>query len=161
MFGLYVTTSLVFIGSAQAQRDPGLLSEQEEQTSPNTVSLDTLLENAQAGDQAAQFRVGGIYQHGLQGEKNYLEAAKWYRRAGERGFAAAQNAMGFLHFKGLGLRRDPQQAAVWFRAAAEQGFPAAEYNLGSLYLRGDGVSQDFGQAMDWYRQAAPAAEKGG
>jgi hypothetical protein len=50
------------------------------------------------------------------GEKNRIEAEKWWRSAAEDGDARAQVEVGDLDY-----RRDPKEAAKWWRKAADQG----------------------------------------
>jgi TPR repeat protein len=117
-------------------------------TSPNT-SLTSLLQQAEAGDQNAQYRAGVIYETGQGVPKNYAEATKWLSRAAEQGFAPAQNRLGFAYEHGLGIVSDPAAAVHWYRAGAEQGHASAEYNLAHMYEKGLGVSRDYVQAAHW------------
>ena len=92
-------------------------------------------------------------------EKEYAEAAKWYRRAAEQGHAKAQMRLGGLHHVGLGVPHDWTLAAKWYRRAAEQGLARAQFLLGGMYQEGErpglkGVPQDYAEAAKWYRRAA-------
>jgi len=53
--------------------------------------------------------------------QDYATAARYYRKAAERGYVPAQYGLACLYENGLGVKKDFEQAAVWYRKAAEQG----------------------------------------
>lgn len=80
------------------------------------------------------------------------QAAAWYRRAAEKGFAPAMNNLGQVYARGLNGSRNPQMAAHYYRMAAQAGNPVAGFNLSMAHLAGDGVLQNSGEAlklMEW------------
>ena len=83
-----------------------------------------------------------------------IQAAYWWRKAAEQGFAEAQFNLGNRYAKGEGVPEDDVQAAYWWRKAAEQGVAAAQFNLGNRYAKGEGVPEDDVQAAYWWRKAA-------
>lgn len=106
---------------------------------------------AEAGSVQAQF---GLALH-FQLEWRFVDAAKWFRTAAEKGHAGAQNNLAAMYAEGKGgLSRDAPLAAHWFRLSAEQGVPEAQYRLAGLYLLGDGVEKDVTEGMKWLRRAA-------
>jgi TPR repeat protein len=113
-----------------------------------------LMARANAGNPDAQFRVGTQYELGAHVAKDPAQAAAWYRKAADQGFAQAQHSLGVLYELGTGVPADPTMAAQWYRKAAEQGFAPAQFSLGLCYVHGNGVPQDFGQALAWYEKAA-------
>jgi hypothetical protein len=113
-----------------------------------------LMAKASAGNPDAQFRVGAQYELGAHVTKDPAQAAAWYRKAADQGFAQAQHSLGVLYELGNGVPADPATAAQWYRKAAEQGFAPAQFSLGLCYVHGKGVPQDFGQALAWYGKAA-------
>jgi len=86
--------------------------------------------------------------------QDYVEAARLYRLAAERGDANAQNNLGVLYLVGRGVPQDNTEAASWFRRAAEQGLAEAQYNIGSMHVTGEGAVQDNSEAVRWWRLAA-------
>lgn len=104
---------------------------------------------ADNGDAAAQNNLGAHYEHGLGIPRDYVEAAKWYRRAADQGNVAAQANLGNLYLEGQGVARDYLEAAKWSRMAADQGMAEAQYNLALQYVEGQGVPQDFVEALKW------------
>jgi hypothetical protein len=70
---------------------------------------------------------------------NGEQAASWYRRAADQGFAPAMNNLGSLYDAGLAGRTDMAAALQWYRAAAATGIPAGLWNVGAAYDIGEGV----------------------
>ena len=65
-------------------------------------SIESLNKKALAGDAEAQFNLGEMYYYGRDVPHNYVEAAKWYRRAAEQGHIIAQSSLGSMYFYGEG-----------------------------------------------------------
>jgi TPR repeat protein len=117
---------------------------------------------AEAGDVAAQARLGQIYEHGLGVPRDPAEAARWYGLAAEQGHAIAQFKLASLLQSGALGSADYAAAARWYEAAARQGVAEAAYNLALMYDNGLGVEPDPLRAAALYEQAyagglAPAA----
>ncbi|PXW85417.1 hypothetical protein C8R34_12042 [Nitrosomonas sp. Nm84] len=122
-----------------------------------------LLEDAKAGDPAAQNGLGVMYYTGeaisktVSGQvlNNDPElAAGWFFRAAEQGFADAQFNLGLMYANGEGVEKDMMQAVELFKKAAEQGHVDAQNNLGALYFTGEGVERDEKKAIGWFEKAA-------
>ncbi|HKF02214.1 MAG TPA: tetratricopeptide repeat protein, partial [Candidatus Sulfotelmatobacter sp.] len=116
-----------------------------------------LLDQAHTGDPFSQFQAGLAYETGAGTERNYIEAAHWYRLAADHGTSGAQNNLGGLYSRGLGVQQDDREALKWYLRAASDGYPAAQNNVGFMYANGRGTVQDVNVAFNWYRKAA---EKG-
>ncbi len=101
-----------------------------------------------------------LYQEALKyrDAKDYVQAFKLFRQAGEMGHASAQYHVGLYYASGRGVTQDYKQAAEWYRKAAEQGHASAMNNLGNLYSNGRGVPQDDSQAFMWQEKAAKLNE---
>ena len=118
---------------------------------------------ADQGDVDAQLYLGelyyGQYYEGVRTEKDYAEAAKWYRKAAEQGNAQAQYQLGYMYDYGKGVPKDKEEVVKWWRKAAEQGHAGAQGALGRWYhWGGDGVPEDKVEAAKWYRKAAEQGE---
>ena len=110
---------------------------------------------ANFGHAGAQNVVGQFYSHDYYDRKpDYEEAAKWFRRAAEQGYARAQLNLGRLYHDGDGVPQDDKEALGWARLAAEQGYAEAQFTLGLVYENGQGVPQDHKEAGRWYTLAA-------
>ena len=86
--------------------------------------------------------------------RNPAKAARWFRKAAEKGGAAAQFNLGILYDTGRGVPRDLGAAVTWYRKAAEQGFAEAQFNLAQMYRRGEGAESDAAEAVKWLLKAA-------
>ena len=122
--------------------------------SSNKPSLESLIRDAEKGDADAQFRLGVRYAEGNGVQKDYYEAAKWYRKAAEQGNSDAQVNLGYCYEMGYGVEKDYQKAFQLYTASAKQGEVVAQTNLGNCYAYGRGVQQDYLTAVEWYEIAA-------
>jgi TPR repeat protein len=118
--------------------------------------IETLRKAAEAGDAAAQFKLGVMYDNGNGVAEDFAEALKWYRKAAEQGHAVAQNNLGEMYYNGKGVPEDNAEAFKWFRKAAEQRHAFAQFALGL-----GGVPQDDVAAYAWYSVAAASGHDKG
>jgi len=114
------------------------------------VEVSQLQTNAQAGDSAAQLKLGKAYEDGNGIPQSDNQAVKWYRAAAEQGNAAAQNDLGRMFRLGRGVEQDKAEAVNWYRKAAKQENPNALFNLGAAYYNGDGVDTNIVAAYGWF-----------
>jgi TPR repeat protein len=61
----------------------------------------------------AQYNLGLMYGKGWGVPQDYAEAAKWYRRAAEQGYAKAQYNLGVMYYNGEGVPQDYAEAVKW------------------------------------------------
>lgn len=94
-------------------------------------------------------------------KKDYVEAAKYYISAAEKGYDKAQNKIGTMYYNGKGVPQDYSEAVKWYRKAAEQGYSTAQDYLGFMYSNGRGVQRDYSEAVRWYRKAAEQGDASG
>lgn len=80
---------------------------------------------AEAGNAAAQFNLGAIYEKGLGVTQDFAEARKWYQSAANLGNAQAQATIGILYETGRGVPQDYVEAYKWASLAAGQGSASA------------------------------------
>ena len=71
-----------------------------------------------------------MYFEGRGVSQDDAQAAAWYRKAAEQGYAEAQSNLGEMYVKGQGVPQDYEQAVAWTRKAAEQGNAGGQTNLG-------------------------------
>lgn len=62
----------------------------------------------------------------LQKAERNAEAAKWYGKAAEQGYAIAQYALAVMYANGLGIDKDKSRATDWYKKAAESGLELAD-----------------------------------
>jgi localization factor PodJL len=118
-----------------------------------------LRDAAAAGDSKALFEIGARYAEGRGVKADMGEAAKWYEKSGELGFAPAQYRIGNLFEKGSGVTRDIAKAKTWYQLAANQGNASAMHNLAVLFAMGASGATDNDSAARWFTQAADLGVK--
>jgi TPR repeat protein len=121
-----------------------------------TTAIGLIQPLADQGDPQAQLFLGILYHFGIRG--GLPEAAKWVRRAADRGYAKAQGKLGLMYRHGEGVPKDSAEALKWDRRAADQGDVFSESSLSSAYRDGEGVPKDIIRAYMW---ATLAAKTGG
>ena len=109
-----------------------------------------LLPLAESGDLRAQISIANLYVSARVWPKQWVEAAKWYRRAAEQGSAAAQQQLADMYLRRQGVPFSPEEAAKWYRRAASQGSHYhSQYELSRMYAEGWGVPRDYVAAYMW------------
>src|ERR1700686_3326174 len=68
---------------------------------------------AERGDAKSQLELGGMYYYGKGVSKNYVEAARWYRKSAEQGNPKAEYSLCGVYHEGKGVPRDYAEAARW------------------------------------------------
>jgi TPR repeat protein len=76
---------------------------------------------AERGDRNAAFGLGVL----AQVQNQQAAAAKWYRKAAERGLTSAQVLLGSMYAEGRGVEQDLVQAYAWLHLAAIDEHPSA------------------------------------
>ena len=105
----------------------------------------------EAGEPAAQVRLGWRYETGEGIRQAPDQAAYWYQRAAEHSLPAAWNLLGRLTLEGRGLPKNSGEGRGLIRQAAEAGDVRAQANLGVLLLD---WNED--EAAEWFERAAPS-----
>jgi TPR repeat protein len=134
-----------------------VLGQESAAPSPNgdQQSVAELLQHAQAGDAAAQYKLAVRYSSGNGVAKDDAVALTWFRKSAESGYALGQTSLGLIYREGnYGVKKDPEQAVDWFRRAANQGNASGQSELGFMYERGEGLPQDDQEAAKLYTLAA-------
>ena len=82
-------------------------------------------------DEAQNF-LGVCFENGEGVEQDKAEAAKWFRKAADQGYAGAQYNLGHCYANGYGVKQDRAEAAKWYQKAADQGLEPAKEALKKL-----------------------------
>lgn len=112
------------------------------------------VEQAEAGDVAAQNSLGLAFLTGRGIEQNNQEASKWFSAAADKDYARAQKNLGDMYYFGWGFSKDIDVAATWYRKAANQDFALAQNQLGVMSRNGEGMPRDELKAFEWFLKAA-------
>ncbi|MDO4250275.1 MAG: tetratricopeptide repeat protein [Moraxella sp.] len=114
------------------------------------MDIQTLTQQAQAGNTQAQFFLAMRLQKGQGVKKNAEQAAYWYTRAAEQGIAPAQLNLGIMYLRGEGVKADMATARSWLEKAAHLGDNRASYALAVLDERENRMVD----AYKWYDLSA-------
>jgi TPR repeat protein len=121
----------------------------------------TAIENwrpiAEQGSHEAQYNMGLMYANGYGVPQDNAQAAQWYEKAAQQGYARAANALlgaefdqGLTYDLGNGATPDYPEAEKWYRQAAEKGYGPALINIGVLYYNGSGEKRDLVLAHEYF-----------
>ncbi len=106
---------------------------------------------AEKGDKNGQVKLAYMFEQGLGGTTDLVNAEKWYRAAAEQGQVVAQYLLGQLYQLGrIGNQPDYAEAKKWYSSAQSNYAPAA-IALGFVY---DTVDDNYQQALVSYQHAA-------
>lgn len=141
------------------------------------ADLDQLTAKANAGDAAAQYQLGTMYNIGKGVDRNPDQAFAWFQKAARQGHMGAMYELAVAYYNGETLggttRQDVGLAWAWFTLASEHGELAAEreatrvkselgaalavnaqYKLGLLLVRGEDIPRDVSRGVRVLEEAA-------
>ncbi len=122
----------------EVMREREKLEKERKRSEEERRKADTGKLPSQEAEEQYQFATSNLL------NKDYAEAAWWYRKAANQGHAEAQHILGMMHAEGQGLTQNYGAAVKWYRKAADQGYAEAQTSLGVMYEKGRGVTQDYG-----------------
>lgn len=114
---------------------------------------------AENGDAALQYQLGLCYFNGTSVAKDYLEAARWWRKAADQDYAPAQYQFGLCCYAGYGVEQDCAESVKWWNKASERGNAPAQYNLGCCYFYGYGTGKNLVAADKWLNLASASGNE--
>ena len=129
------------------------------------TGLSALEARADHGDVEAQFGLGLQYGSAVGVGLDFVQAARWYRRAADQDHALAQYNLGLMFARGQGMPPDDAAAAGWMRKAAEGGDAGGQYNLGTRCHRASvdtlrvNATESRIEAFKWFHLAAAQGYK--
>lgn len=115
---------------------------------------ESLRNEAQSGEQEAQYDLGVALRDGDMGRPEPEWAAHWLNQAAQQGYPAAVLDVGMLFLGGVGVPQDPETGAAWVAEAANKGFAPGQFQMGLMLQVGVGVEQNHEWAMYWFETAA-------
>ena len=77
------------------------------------------------GDSTAQLFLGVMYYNGEFFKQDYVEAAKWYRKAADQGEEFALLFLGEMYANGVGVKQNQVKAKELFNKSCKQGYKTA------------------------------------
>ena len=123
---------------------------------------------------ASNNAIAGAYENGVGSmeQKNYKEAAHWFKIAANNGDPIAQYKLGNMHgwlhlvYESIPPKLPPdaklvaafpknlKEAAKWLSLSANQGYVDAQFLLGMAYRDGNGFTKNNVYAYKWFGLAA-------
>ena len=101
-----------------------------------------LIALAENGDAKSQYHLGVLYHDGKDVQKDYVQAAYWYRKAAEQGHVKAQLYLGLLYSRGYGVPHNYDEAVRWLTMSSEQGNEKAKALLEDVIAERDSELED-------------------
>lgn len=115
-----------------------LLSVSEALSEPFMRGVELLTELAeQDDDPAAQWYLASTYLQTATLPDASENAARWLRRAADKGLVIAADRLADIHLQGLGVARDPARALAIHDWLADQGVGRSAWQAGYLLTQGD------------------------
>ena len=105
------------------------------------------------GDADAQFNMGRMQIDGLAGQRDPMNAARWFAMAAHKGHAYAQAILGQILFTGDGVPKQAALGLAWLELAKAQADPKQDAWIFDLH------GKVTGSATDTDRQLAPVLAK--
>lgn len=101
-----------------------IAEEQSESLESLSQAKEAYLKASQGGNLDAMVNLGHLLEKTANesSDNQFQQAAKWYLKAANGGYARAQNAIGSCFYKGKGVNQNFDLAIEWFRKAASQVF---------------------------------------
>ncbi len=98
---------------------------------------------AEAGNPAAQYRLGLAHAQGRGVARDPVAALAWWHKAGIQGNPDAQYQLGEAYLEGRGVEQDAGLASAWLARAAAREHAPATYRLAMLYqARGETLADE-------------------
>jgi hypothetical protein len=150
-----ITLSLIFLCLGDSTHASMVEADKAWQRQDFKAAFPHLKREAIAGNILAQVKLAQLFQNGKAGSKNYIEAAKWYKKAASQNVAEnkligfAQHNLAGLYWNGSGVSADRSQSVEWYHKAAINGYPTSQNVLAGLYLTGNEVEKNFVAALKW------------
>jgi uncharacterized protein len=149
-----IAAILFFLGRDQRDvaRVPGQGTYSLQSGGDGKITLKTTVPELRAaadkGDGRAQFELGLAYARGVGVERDFAQAAEWYRKAAFQRDIGAMNNLGVLYIQGTGVKQDFTQAYLWLHLAAQGGSTGSGRNRDqlSLYMTADQIADAMRQA---------------
>jgi TPR repeat protein len=124
-------------------------------------SVPAIQQQAEAGDAAAQFKLGIAHAAAIGVARDDAQSLAWINKAAANGNANGQYFLGLVYYfggekyGGGDYRANELKALEWLRKAADQGHVHAQTMLDILHEEGGRqIRKNRGKAVEWFRKAA-------
>jgi TPR repeat protein len=117
------------------------------------AAYELYLISAHMGNTDAETRLGFCYYYGSGVKRNYRQAAKWLKKAVDKGDVIALCGLGRLYLEGCGVPENKKKGLTYLEVAARLGYASAQREMGRCYLKGIGKKKDEKKAWKWFKRA--------
>ena len=118
-----------------------------------------LLEDC-ANKEKELYSIGRIFYEGVEVEKSYEEAIKWWKLAVEKDYRDAEFMLAVCYEKGYGVEQSYIEAIKWYFKVVENKYEGNTQNIvGVYYEKGLGVEQSYTEAVKWYLKAVENGDR--
>lgn len=115
---------------------------------------ESMIQNAEKGDAAAQYTLAGYFYRGEIQAKDFETAVSWYLRAAQNGHPEAGAFIDAFIENPRNVVGENEDAFAGYLLLAEANLPEAQWRLGECYRKGFGTAKDETAAFTWYTAAA-------
>ncbi len=128
-------------------------------TETSTSELSQIKAKAQSGDKEAEYDLAHMYFNGIEVERDYEAAFKWFEASARQDYEYAQEMMALIYYSGYGVPQDYSKAKQWLDLLINKDNAKAQNLLATMYTYGQGVEQDHQKAVMLLRLAAEQSYK--
>ncbi|MGF1724988.1 tetratricopeptide repeat protein [Photobacterium nomapromontoriensis] len=94
--------------------------------------FEELLNQSKLGNEAANFKLGMMYESGIFVNKDINKANYYYLKAANCNVVLAQYLVGLSYLNGYGFKKDLDSALYWFIRSANYGYAKSMYNASKI-----------------------------
>ena len=118
------------------------------------MNIDELKARADKNDIQAIIDLGDKYFAGDGVEKDFAQAAVWYKKAADLGFGPACRQIGLMLLHGVGVSADNEASIKYFMKGAELNDYICLYTLGMMCKDGNVLPPNSQEAVSWLEKSA-------
>lgn len=100
---------------------PSLAYQYNEEDEDLAANITDIIASAKRGSAESEYKLAQAYQNGEGVRKDEVEAAEWYERSANQGYADAQMAMGFIYRGAYPRYMNKILSYMWFDLASKSG----------------------------------------
>jgi len=108
---------------------------------------------SECGSDKSMYELGYMYYYGINVEKNYEKAFKYYKMSANKRNGIAIFSVGYMYEIGLGTEQNYDKAIEYYNVSLKLGNSDAMYNLGCVYQNNDYVGKDYSCTLKYFNMA--------
>jgi TPR repeat protein len=116
-------------------------------------------QNKESNNQTTIMLAGMCHKFGKLGNKDYFEAAKFFKKSASLGNPIANHEISSFYTQGLAGEQDSLKAFKHMLFAAQSGLDKSQYWIAIFYLNGFGTYKNESEAFCWFEVASIQGNK--